>query len=83
MKVYDDFEKLPHRRGYGIVALGHKNILDDVMNEINWSEVAFASTNGAYNLRFDIIEKVVWRHLPKTVKKLAQPIPNILETMLY
>ena len=83
MKVYDDFEKLPHRRGYGIVTLNHEKSLDSIMSEINWSEVAFASTNGAYNLRFDIIEKVIWKHLPKTVKQLAQPIPNTLETMLY
>ena len=34
------------------------------MNEIKWSEVAFPSTNGAFNLRFDIIEKTIWKNLP-------------------
>ena len=57
MKVYDDFEKLPHRRGYGIIVSNHKDAIEDIVNQIQWSDVAFPSTNGASNLRFDIIEK--------------------------
>ena len=83
MKIYDDFEELPHRRGYGIVAINHQNNIQDIMNEINWSEVAFPSTNGAFNLRFDIIEKTIWKNLPMTVKELSQSNPNTLESLLY
>ena len=83
MKVYDDFEELPHRRGYGIVAINHQNNIQDIMNEINWSEVAFPSTNGAFNLRFDIIEKTIWKNLPMTIKELSQSNPNTLESLLY
>tara|TARA_B100000287_G_scaffold75000_1_gene66917 strand:- start:118 stop:1131 length:1014 start_codon:yes stop_codon:yes gene_type:complete len=65
MRVYNDFEKLPHRRGYGIVSLTHKERIKEIVNEINWENVSFPSTNGAYNLRFDIIEKTIWRMLTK------------------
>ena len=67
MKVYNDFEKLPHRRGYGIKSLSYKEEIVNIMNETDWSKVAFPSTNGAYNLRFNIIEKTVWNGLPDTV----------------
>ena len=83
MKVYDDFEKLPHRRGYGIVVSNHKDAIEDIVNQIQWSDVAFPSTNGASNLRFDIIEKTIWKNLPVTVKELSQPDPNTLESLLY
>lgn len=69
MKVYDNFESLPHRRGYGIVVENHKEILGDVIKTIDWSAVAFESTNGAYNLRFDLIEKSIWNNLPDELKK--------------
>ena len=68
MKVYTDFEELPHRRGYGIVSLIDKNVLNSVVDSINWSEVSFASTNGALNLRFDIIERTIWNSLSDEVK---------------
>ena len=38
------------------------------MNEIDWSNVSFTSTNGAYNLRFDIIERIIWDRLPTQLK---------------
>lgn len=69
MKVYDNFESLPHRRGYGIVVENNKKILGDVIESIDWSAVAFESTNGAYNLRFDLIEKSIWNNLPDELKK--------------
>jgi hypothetical protein len=59
MKVYDDFEKLPHRRGYGIVVQSNHKVIDDIVMHIDWSDVAFRSTNGAYNLRFDLIERSI------------------------
>lgn len=64
IRVYSHFEELPHRRGYGIVSLIDKTILNNIMNDISWSDVAFRSTNGAYNLRFDIIKKEIWKNLP-------------------
>jgi hypothetical protein len=69
MEVKTHFEDLPHRRGYGIVSLIDKQIMDSVMSEINWEEVSFKSTNGALNLRFDIIEKSIWDRLPVTVRE--------------
>ena len=72
MKVYDDFEKLPHRRGYGIVILNHNEDVKNIINGVQWSNVAFPSTNGAYNLRFNIIEKTIWDRLPVTVKEVSQ-----------
>ena len=61
MHLYSNFEDLPHRRGYGIVA--KKHIASQAMNAIDWSDVAFPSTNGAMNLRFDIIEKAVGNYV--------------------
>jgi hypothetical protein len=55
MKLYYDFEELPQRRGYGIIVLSNK--IKSIIEKTNWSEVSFISTNGAYNLRVDLIEK--------------------------
>lgn len=59
MKVYDDFESLPHRRGYGVVALRNKDQIVKLIRQTEWQKVAFTSTNGALNLRTGLIEKVV------------------------
>lgn len=56
MKVYNSFEELPNRRGYGVVFLKDKNELKNIFLNINWKEVAFLSTNSAINLRTDLIE---------------------------
>ena len=79
MKVYYDFENLPHRRGYGIVAIRNKEEITDVMNCIDWANRSFKSTNGALNLRFDLIQKILWEELPQTVREVAQ---NALESAL-
>ena len=63
MEVKSHFEDLPHRRGYGIVSLIDRPIMDSVMSEISWEKVSFKSTNGALNLRFDIIEKTIWGNI--------------------
>lgn len=60
MVVYTDFEKLPHRRGYGIVIQSRDKEISQIMKETDWSEVAFVASNGAYNLRFEIIKKHIW-----------------------
>jgi hypothetical protein len=59
MKLYNDFELVPKRTGYGIVYLKDKEEIVKILNETDWSKVAFKSTNGAYNLRTDLIEKVL------------------------
>lgn len=82
IQVYKNFEELPHRRGYGIVILNHKKEIDNIIKKIDWSEVSFRSTNGAYNLRFDIIEKIIWNNLPVPLQKLAQDPPNPLMNAL-
>lgn len=63
MKLYYGFEELPGRRGYGIVTKD-KNI-NNVIENICWSDEAFVSTNNAYNIRFDIIEKSIARLIKK------------------
>lgn len=78
IRVYDDFEELPHRRGYGIVVSNHKEEIKNVMKTIDWSEASFRSTNGAYNLRVDIIEKTVWKNLPVTVQHPSNPLLDAL-----
>lgn len=56
MKAYENFESLPNRRGYGVVFKKNKEELMDLFyNKINWSDVSFTSTNGALNLRTDLI----------------------------
>lgn len=51
MKCYDDFEDLPGRKGYGIVFNDNKKNMIEKMRELAWENIAFLSTNSAYNLR--------------------------------
>ncbi|NMA15693.1 MAG: restriction endonuclease subunit M [Erysipelotrichia bacterium] len=56
MQAYDNFESLPNRRGYGVVFKKEKHKLMKLFyKKINWEKVAFISTNGALNLRTDLI----------------------------
>lgn len=57
MKLYYDFEELPQRRGYGII-LDNENKLANIQ-QVNWQEVGFKSTNGAINLRMSSIIKTL------------------------
>lgn len=59
MKTYKEFNNLPKKSGYGIVILKNKDEILQLLSSTNWSEAAFKSTNGAYNLRFDLISKVI------------------------
>lgn len=59
MKIYKSFEDLPNKRGYGVVFLKEKKTLQKLFNEIDWSKVAFLSTNSAVNLRTSLIENEV------------------------
>ena len=59
MKCYTSFEDLPGKKGYGLVFYNNDKTSEETNeNEyyakcltINWGEVAFLSTNSAYNLR--------------------------------
>lgn len=55
--LYNDFESLPHRRGYGIIVEDEK--IKNIIKSINWSDVAFLSTNNASNLRTSLIIKAI------------------------
>jgi len=59
MKVYSSFEKLPHRRGYGVVILRNKKEIKKILKDNNWEKTAFPSTNSALNLRASLIQEVV------------------------
>lgn len=55
MKAYKSFYELPNKRGYGLVVKKNKeNIINSILS-IDWSKVAFLSTNSALNLRTDLI----------------------------
>ena len=58
MRTYETFDKLPLRRGYGII-LEDKNLISAI--KLPWGEIAFESTNGALNLRKSIIIKTINR----------------------
>lgn len=51
VRCYDSFEELPNRKGYGIVFYNNTDEMIKKCREIRWNEVAFLSTNSAYNLR--------------------------------
>lgn len=63
MKVYYSFEELPNRKGYGILLENKDYLLKKNIENIDWSKIAFVSTNGAYNLRFDLIKKAIFNIL--------------------
>ena len=51
MKYYSSFDILPREKGYGIVFLKNKEENMKKFKNIDWSSVAFLSTNSAYNIR--------------------------------
>jgi len=51
MKCYINFEDLPGKKGYGVVFYDNTQMMIDKMISIDWSKIAFLSTNSAYNLR--------------------------------
>lgn len=58
MRLYKQFEDLPHRRGYGIKILKQKRMIKSLFKACDIEKVAFRSTNGALNLRTSLIESV-------------------------
>jgi len=59
MRVYDSFDSLPNRKGYGIIITSERQETIDKARDIDWSSVAFLSTNSAYNLRTSKILEVL------------------------
>lgn len=51
MKYYNNFDSLPSRKGYGVVFLKDKEHNLKKFRDIEWCNVAFLSTNSAYNIR--------------------------------
>ena len=51
MIYYNSFEELPRQKGYGIVFIKDKDINLQKFKSIDWSTIAFKSTNSAYNIR--------------------------------
>lgn len=51
MRCYMNFEELPGKKGYGIVFTENKDAMLEKMMSIEWHNIAFLSTNSAYNLR--------------------------------
>ena len=51
MKYYDSFDTLPRKKGYGVIFIKDKDENINKFKNINWSEIAFLSTNSAYNIR--------------------------------
>jgi len=59
MKLYDKFDDLPKKRGYGIIFLKNKKEMIEKSKKIIWHNIAFQSTNSSYNLRTSIISNAI------------------------
>ena len=57
MKIHLSFDDLPRKKGYGIVFLKNIDTNLNKFKNIDWSSVAFLSTNSAYNIRSSQIIK--------------------------
>ena len=55
MRIYESFESLPGKKGYGVVFSKDRDELLELARSTDWSEASFLSTNSAYNLRSSII----------------------------
>lgn len=51
MRYYTSFDTLPRKKGYGIVFLQNKQENIEKFKKIDWTNIAFLSTNSAYNIR--------------------------------
>lgn len=55
MKIYEKFEDLPGKKGYGVVFFTEKANMMRKAETTDWASISFLSTNSAYNLRTSII----------------------------
>lgn len=51
IKLYDSFEELPNRRGYGIKIKKDYERVSKIIENIDWPSKSFISTNSSYNIR--------------------------------
>lgn len=68
INICNSFDELPHNRGYGIVAKKETQKVKKNAQEINWSSVSFKSTNGANNLRTQLIIDAIEKKMNKIYK---------------
>ena len=59
MKIYETFESLPNKRGYGIVILKEKETIKNIFKKLNWEKISFLGTNSSLNLRSSLIEEAL------------------------
>jgi hypothetical protein len=55
MRVYDSFDALPGKKGYGVVFLEERERQIEKARTLDWAAASFLSTNSAYNLRTSLI----------------------------
>ncbi|WP_426460949.1 hypothetical protein [Mycoplasma hafezii] len=65
IKLQTTFTGLPNNRGYGIVLLKDKDRLRNIIEQINWQEASFKSTNSANNLRTQLIIDAIENQIKK------------------
>jgi len=73
MRLYNDFYSLPQQRGYGIILKKERKQISKIIESIDWFESSFKSTNGALNLRFDIIEESIFNKINLGYKNIISP----------
>ena len=59
MKYYNSFDKLPGKKGYGVLFKTNKEKMLSKVKTIEWDKIAFLSTNSAYNLRSSQIYSIL------------------------
>ncbi len=63
IKLCDSFSQLPHSRGYGIIIESNIDSVNAKIKKINWKNYLFKSTNGANNLRTQLIIDAVEKQM--------------------
>lgn len=63
VSLYNEFELLPQRRGYGLKLIKDTEQLRKLIYKIDWKNVFFKSTNGAFNLRSDLISNAIGKQM--------------------
>jgi len=58
MRYYESFDTLPRKKGYGILFHLQKEENIQKFKEIDWTKIAFLSTNSAYNIRSSQISEL-------------------------
>ena len=62
IKLYNSFEELPNKRGFGLTIskeFNYKKQLMEIASKVNWLDKSFLATNSSYNLRTSLIMKEI------------------------